>query len=112
MAQRKLKGGPEKKPKKLKGLLEKEEPGKLTDQETETVMAWLQERAGEDLPCPVCSHEAWLIGDLKGRLPAPHPLGGPAYPFVVLLCMNCAHTLFFNAIVMGVEPKAEDSDDA
>lgn len=28
-------------------------------------------------------------------------LGGPAYPYVMLVCTNCGNTRFFNAIVSG-----------
>lgn len=31
-------------------------------------------------------------------------LGGVGYPQVMLLCKTCAHTMFFNAVIMGLVP--------
>jgi len=38
--------------------------------------------------------------------------GGPAYPQAMLMCTICAHTVYFNAVVMGIlqsEPAKEPS---
>ena len=87
--------------------------GELTDAEKQTIVDWLKERVPEGPPnCAVCAKKDWFVGDI---LVAPlHydgkgiKLGGAVYPNAVLVCKNCANTVFLNAIMMGIIPPKEE----
>jgi hypothetical protein len=84
----------------------------LTDEQRTQIFAWVNKyHAGK--PCAVCEQRTWT---LVPHLVAP-PIfrkdtglffGGPAYPQAMLLCRTCGNTLYFNAVIMGAVPKAED----
>lgn len=86
----------------------------LTDKDKAEIVKWLTEKTGGKHPCNVCQADDWVLGD---HLIAPPLstmtggviLGGPSYPSAILVCKNCGHTQFFNAIVMGLikEPTKE-----
>ena len=82
---------------------------KFTDEEQQAIRAWIRERLGE-LTCPLCNHNNWTLGDVRGRIFG-DPASGLGYPVVVLVCQRCAYTLTLNAIVMGIEESGGTDDD-
>lgn len=94
----------------------------LSQEQREKIVAWLKAR-NAPRACSVCGHNNWTVADHLVAPPIFRPnvisLGGPAYPQAMLICANCAHTIYFNAVVMGVvtepekpsEKKAEPSKD-
>ena len=80
--------------------------GRLTKSEREQILAWLR-RTVPILSCPVCQHVQWTVGE---HLVVPVNLGANGlvlgnckmYPQVMFICLDCAHTLFFNASSMGI----------
>ena len=89
--------------------------GLLSDAEKQFVMQWLYSKwsrgAGR---CPIDGKTNWVIGDY---LVAPNyatnlsgvNLGSAPFPQVVVICGDCGHTLYFNAVVMGLIPSAGSS---
>lgn len=88
-----------------------DQTGKLSKSEKNKALAWLNERTEAAPTCWVCNTQNWTLADHvvsppmfgKGLI-----LGGVAYPHILLVCRQCAHTVFFNAMVMGVIDKEEE----
>ena len=80
----------------------------------EKALEWLNSRWGGPKHCPVCKANEWGFGErIIAALPYIHggvSLGGHTHPLVVLNCNNCGHTLFFNAITMGLFPTSESQE--
>ena len=79
---------------------------KIEDSDIRLIQEWVSSHwEGEPL-CPVCKNNNWLIGRtiaelrpfLKGKLST----GSHVYPAVTISCNVCGHTLFFNAIQLGI----------
>ena len=71
---------------------------KLTTEDKQKIVEWFAKRQGT-LGCPWCHQKNLSIADQLAAAPiATISEGiqlGPHYPLVVLICTNCAHTIFF-----------------
>ena len=86
-----------------------ESQGGLTQEEKGRVVAWLKERRkqGHEIICSVCGDRNWTLAEhvvapttyLGGKISLG---GGSTYPMVMLWCNNCGHTLFLNAVIIGL----------
>lgn len=63
------------------------------------VRRWLEKR-GADSNCSVCGENDWLLGELSEIVV--QGLRRSIYPVLPIFCGNCAHTVFFNALMMGL----------
>lgn len=88
--------------------------GKLTKEESDRVIRWLNTKVGEaQSSCPICGNRKW---SLQSHVVAPMLygqgaiIGGAAYPQVMLLCKNCAYTHFLNAVAIGLFPSSKGED--
>ncbi len=87
--------------------------GKLTAEEQGRAAAWIAKHHKDH--CPSCGEGPWIVPE---HLVQPVTLGadqslvlgGPGYPQVMLLCRTCGHTLFFNAVVMGLIKPGSSSE--
>ena len=79
---------------------------RLTDEQKEAAKRWITEKSGpRQITCQVCGHHDWIIGDHGVAPPVfrgGYIISGPAYPMVMLICTTCAHTIFLNAVMMGL----------
>jgi hypothetical protein len=80
--------------------------GYLTPDDHEKIQNWWDGRWKAPVICPVCKTTSWAIGNHVVNAPryaadafAP---GTGSYPFVVVACQMCMHTMFFNAAGIGV----------
>ena len=87
--------------------------GSLTPEQQKQIQDWLKENWKGASNCSVCLANSWNIA---GHLVTPTILveggmsiGGSYYPQVMSICSNCGHTVYFNAMVMGII-KAKDKD--
>lgn len=90
---------------------------KLTDQQVNDVIKKINEVSSSNIVCPICGKKQWNINDLviesREFQYGNFILGTDSalVPYVTISCQNCAHTLFFNAIQLGVvNPKQENND--
>jgi hypothetical protein len=81
--------------------------GTLTPEEKAKISKWLQEKWPGEAKCPISGHDEWILAD---RLVSPLTrrknavtIGGPTYPLVMIICEGCGYTLFFNAVLIGIE---------
>lgn len=82
---------------------------KLTDEQSSRALAWLNEkwppmRRG----CPVCGAANWNIQsslmELREFEGGNLVIGGGSaiYPLLGVMCTNCGHMIFINAVVAGI----------
>jgi predicted nucleic-acid-binding Zn-ribbon protein len=82
--------------------------GALTPADNDTIQRWWNQHWKAPVTCPVCKTTEWTI--------APHVVNFQrhamdasvgntvSYPHIVVTCKNCAHSMFFNAVQVGVSP--------
>ena len=82
--------------------------GKLTEQEKNRAIELISTKGNRSPACSVCGTRGWQLAD---HLVQPISqgaeglfFGGTAYPQVMLICRKCSHTLFFNAVALGLIP--------
>ena len=83
----------------------------LSPAQRKGIVEWL-DKHGAVKPCTACGQTAWhliphLVAPPTFRKESGFFLGGMSYPQAMLLCKNCGHTLYFNAVVMGIVPMGE-----
>ncbi len=77
----------------------------LSQQEMQRIIEWLQTHWVGGQHCSICGHTDWLVNDrifhLQEYLPE-FPQPPVSHPVVPVICRNCGHTVYFNAIHLGV----------
>jgi hypothetical protein len=72
--------------------------------DTDKLVKFLEERWGQ-VPCPMCHHTEWSVGDIITQLTqyagGALVAGGPVYPLIPVVCRNCGNTVLVNAVVTG-----------
>ena len=91
-----------------------DEQGRLSDQDKQKIADWLDEKWTQPSKCSVCGHSDWTLGEHLVNLQIYYGgglrIGGPTYPYVMVICKNCAQTLFFNAVMLGLIPSGKEKD--
>jgi hypothetical protein len=81
------------------------EDGKLLPDEITKLTAWLEEK-WTNQTCTSCGTDQWNVTDQLALMPIHRPdksfIGAPAVPSVVAVCLNCGHTILFNAVKIGL----------
>jgi len=78
------------------------------------VTEWLNKHWRDGRQCPICQNSNWNISNMLYEFRVFHDgnlvIGGPVYPAVAVTCNVCGHTLFFNALKIGIikSPQGED----
>jgi len=91
--------------------------GILTQEEKDNALARLKERGGDkSIVCTVCRQTKWIMGDhlvtpIIFRQGGFFMGGGAAYPVIMLVCNHCGHTLYINAVMMGLVPPLKDAQE-
>lgn len=88
--------------------------GRLTDADQEKARQWFAIHWKEPVVCPVCRTDNWTVGDhvVQSARWAQNMFAPPAYPFVMVACNSCHHTLLFNAVPMGIVPVYQEPQPA
>lgn len=75
-------------------------------------MHWLEGKWPRPRTCPVCrQNPSWSIYGPVSSLAVGQQISVDTYaPLMLVTCSNCAHTLMFNAVQMGI--MGRDDDDA
>ena len=80
--------------------------GALTAADNEKIQGWWARHWKAPVICPVCKNNEWSIaGHVVSitRHASDGMIGGTQnYPHIMVLCTTCAHTMFFNAVSIGV----------
>jgi predicted nucleic-acid-binding Zn-ribbon protein len=81
--------------------------GPLTDDQRKLIQKWFDTKC-PDFKCPICGNETFHGSD---RVFTPIPISadgrgslafGVSLPSIAVVCSRCGHTLFFNALMIGV----------
>ena len=86
----------------------------LSEEDKTIIKDWMKDKWREGANCSVCGVNNWQVGDHLVASPiAPKSggmvIGGSVYPQVMSICTNCGHTVYFNAVVIGViEPGVKE----
>lgn len=83
--------------------------GRLTPEDKAKVSAHFARHWKGEVPCPVCKNAtSWSTAEhvVQSYRWANNQFAAPTYPFIPVICTNCGHTMFFNAVVIGVVPLA------
>lgn len=89
---------------------------KLTESEREKIVQHLHKTV-KTVECGWCGKNQWApgpeLGEIREYFPSGLQTGGITYPVVIVTCQNCAHTLLFNAVGMGIveRGKAEGGEE-
>ena len=85
-----------------------DEFGILTEEEKTKINQWLKDKWREPMICPISKDNNWMIGNgavVPINMTKNGPkLGGNVFPQIMLICKTCGHTLFFNAVMIGIFP--------
>ena len=76
----------------------------LSEEQKERILKWISERWTGNQDCSICGHRDWVVApDLvapmiwrKGSI----AIGGNSYPYVQIICSNCARMHMFNAVMV------------
>lgn len=79
---------------------------KLNSTQIAKAISWLEGKTSQEMRCPVCSQRKFSVQEelteMKPFQGGNLIVGGPVYLYIAVACNNCAHTLFFNALLTGV----------
>jgi ribosomal protein S27AE len=77
------------------------------EQEGKAGVKWLQEKWGDDKPCPYCGGVAWSVAPPVYLVHNNHDDLYRSPPMLVVRCGTCGHTMFIDAIIAGVVSREE-----
>lgn len=86
------------------------------EKQRQAARAWVEEKWTQPKACPICGTNSWLFTEAGSidtlNAGSVQPMGRltGVWPIFMVLCRNCAYTMFFNAIFAGVVPA--DNPDA
>lgn len=86
---------------------------KLTAEQKLLIQNWFKGERNSRIGCSWCGERTFGIGEYLAATPLMSPAGGlylgQQYPFVVMICENCANGLFFSAMkIPGLIPKDKE----
>jgi hypothetical protein len=89
----------------LRALIEKkrERDAERDHELLEAAIEWLKDRWGSQ-PCPYCQQTEWQVGTPLEIAVGKDGAMSPAFP---VMCGNCGHTTFVNAVVSGLLPEPD-----
>lgn len=88
------------------------EPGieQLSEEQRKKIQDWFDKKTPLVGACSICNHRNWVLADYmayapvfsadSSRLPS-----DSVYPFILLHCQHCSHTIFFSATIMEIAPE-------
>jgi hypothetical protein len=88
----------------------------FSDEVKKRVSAALSERVAA-FGCYACGRQnTWVLADAFVNFSLVESVnvmvvGGPSMPCVALVCSHCGHTVFFNALVLGLQDMLEENSD-
>ncbi len=75
---------------------------------------WLKRKWPKDPKCMMCGHTDWNIQKqltIVSLFKSGAMIAGPGFPALVVICSNCAHMIFVNAMIAGIVAEKEGTSD-
>jgi hypothetical protein len=80
--------------------------GTLTDEDNEKIQRWWSQHWQAPVICPVCKTSDWItaphVMNVTRHAADAYVTDTVSYPHIVVSCKKCAHSMFFNAVAIGV----------
>ena len=75
----------------------------FTPEQTDKINSWLQQKV-KRLDCPCCGTNDWSFGDILMTMSEFNVISqkGRGLPLLPVTCKNCAYTMMFAAIQIGI----------
>ena len=83
-----------------------DEHGRLTEADNELIERWWGQHSKDSVTCPVCKTTNWkIVGHLvkiQSDAAGANASNTPTFPHIIVTCKFCAHSIFFNAVRIGI----------
>jgi hypothetical protein len=87
--------------------------GRLTQADNDAIQRWWAQHWKPPVICPVCKTSDWILGqhvvNIQRHAIDVNAINTPTYPHIMVSCKVCAHTMFFNAVTVGVSPVFQET---
>jgi hypothetical protein len=83
-----------------------DEDGLLSKEDNDSIQRWWDLRWQDPVICPVCKRTDWSLTshlvNVQRFATDANASNAPAYPHIIITCKFCAHSMFFNAVQIGI----------
>jgi hypothetical protein len=83
-----------------------DEHGRLTEADNDLIERWWGQHSKDPVTCPVCKTTSWRIAghlaNIQRHAAEANTSNTPTYPHVIVTCKFCAHSMFFDAMQLGI----------
>ena len=83
-----------------------DENGLLSKEDNDSIQRWWDLRWQDPVICPVCKKTDWLLTshlvNVQRFATDADASNAPICPHIIITCKFCAHSMFFNAVQIGV----------
>jgi hypothetical protein len=86
-----------------------DEHGRLDEADNDLIQRWWNQHSNDQVICPVCKTTSWKTAahlvNIQSYAPDANSRNTPTYPHIIVTCKLCAHSMFFNAVQIGIAPQ-------
>jgi hypothetical protein len=83
-----------------------DEHGRLTEADNDLIERWWSQHSKDSVICSVCNTTNWRIAphlvNIWSDAADANASNTPTYPHIIVTCKFCAHSIFFNAVQIGI----------
>ena len=83
-----------------------DEHGLLSKADNDSIQRWWDQHWKEPVICPVCKTTDWSLSSHLANVQRfatdANASNTPTYPHIIITCKSCAHSIFFNAVQIGI----------
>jgi hypothetical protein len=85
------------------GITMPDEHGGLTEADNDLIERWWGQHSKHSVICPVCKTTNWkIVGHIVKIQRNAADANGSTYPHIIITCNSCAHSMFFDAVRIGI----------
>jgi len=83
-----------------------DEHGLLSKADNDSIQRWWGQHWKDPVICPVCKTTDWSLAshlvNVQRFATDANASNTPTYPHIIVTCKFCAHSMFFNAVQIGI----------
>jgi hypothetical protein len=88
------------------GIEMPDEHGLLSKADNDSIQRWWDQHWKDPVICPVCKTTDWSLSshlvNIQRFATDANADNTPTYPHIIITCKFCAHSIFFNAMQIGI----------
>jgi len=88
------------------GIKMPDEHGLLSKEDNDSIQRWWGQHWKDPVICPVCKTTDWSLAshlvNVQRFATDANASNTPTYPHIIVTCKFCAHSMFFNAVQIGI----------